>query len=379
MPKRFDYTTKARAFALRFPTLNHVSIQVSFWIIAFILLSTIIHLTSLSLVNTYSLPIPVSFGVAVLMSLITGFIYGTILGFIDIIIERGFIQRWSLGLIILLRSVIYFIVLIGMISFVRYVLWELVIYPYFFKDSISTMNNLIWKYYFFILLIYTIVMAAVISFINQMNKKFGPGVLLPMLLGKYRKPREEERIFMFMDLRSSTTHAENLGHIKYSALIRDSFMDINQVLLRHHAEIYQYVGDEIVISWPVTNDIRGLSCVEFFFACQDQFNQRYLHYRNNYGFIPQFKAGLHLGMVTAVEVGEIKRDIAYHGDTLNTAARIQSVCNQYNKIFLVSGDVKEFTQLDKEFSVKSLGDINLKGKQAPIRVYSVEGKKQNES
>jgi adenylate cyclase len=195
-----------------------------------------------------------------------------------------------------------------------------------------------------------------------------------MLLGKYRNPREEERIFMFMDLKSSTTHAEKLGHIKYSALIRDSFMDINQVLSRHNAEVYQYVGDEIVVSWPITRKLKSIACVEFFFACQDQFNQRYEYYMENYGFVPQFKAGLHLGKVTAVEVGEIKRDIAYHGDTLNTASRIQSVCNQYDKIFLVSGDIIDFMELEKQYSTELLGNINLKGKELPIGVYSVEGK-----
>jgi adenylate cyclase len=377
MPKRFDYTTRARAIALRFPTFNHIAIQVNFWIIAFLLLSAIIHLASLSLVASYSLQIPLSFAPAVLMSFIIGIIYGTILGFIDIIIERGYFQRWSLGLIILLRSIIYFFVLIGMISFIRYILWELVITPHFYEGEMPITNNLIWEYYFYILLVYTMFMAAVISFINQMNKKFGPGVLIPLLLGKYRHPKEEERIFMFMDLKSSTTHAEKLGHIKYSALIRDSFTDINQVLLRHNAEIYQYVGDEVVISWPVTNDLSGLSCIEFFFACQDQFNKRHLYYMQNYGLVPHFKAGLHMGVVTAVEVGEIKRDIAYHGDTLNTAARIQSACNLYDKIFLVSGDIKEFTRLDEVYFVEALGNISLKGKETPIGVYSVEGKKQN--
>ena len=116
--------------------------------------------------------------------------------------------------------------------------------------------------------------------------------------------------------------------------------------------------------------------MEFFFACQDQFDQRHTYYMENYGFVPQFKAGLHLGMVTAVEVGEIKRDIAYHGDTLNTAARIQSVCNQYNKIFLVSSDIKEFAGVDKEYSMESLGEITLKGKRNAIGVFSVEGKKE---
>ena len=168
-------------------------------------------------------------------------------------------------------------------------------------------------------------MSLVISFINQMNRKFGPGVLLPLLLGRYRNPKEEERIFMFMDLKSSTKHAENLGHIKYSALIRDSFMDINKVLVKHRAEIYQYVGDEIVISWPVTEGMKKAACVEFYFDCQNQFNLRKNYYTKLYGLTPKFKGGLHAEPVTAVEVGDVKRDIAYHGDTINTAAaRIQA-------------------------------------------------------
>ena len=174
-------------------------------------------------------------------------------------------------------------------------------------------------------------MAMVISFINQMNKKFGPGVLLPMLFGKYRNPQEEQRIFMFMDLKSSTSHAEKLGHIKYSALIRDSFIDINKVLVKHRAEVYQYVGDEIVVSWPQTNDLDGSTCVEFYFACQEQFNQRSEYYLEKYGIIPKFKAGLHQGIVTTVEVGDVKRDLAYHGDTIGTMSL--GGVDLFNKVF----------------------------------------------
>jgi adenylate cyclase len=375
MSKTFDYTTWARNFVFKFPKFTYVSIQVNFWIFAFLFLALIIHLNSLSLIKSYSLQIPLSFGSSIVISVIGGIIYGVILGYVDILIERGFLKRKALGFIILIRSLIYLAVIIAVISFTRYVLWEKVIIPHYFKDLVPIANDLTWKYLFYLLVVYTLVMSVAISFINQMNKKFGPGVLIPLLLGKYRNPREEERIFMFMDLKSSTTHAEKLGHLKYSALIRDSFMDINQVLLKHKAEIYQYVGDEIVISWPVGGKIKSLSCVEFFYACQDQFSQRHSYYMDHYGIIPQYKAGLHLGIVTAVEVGEIKRDIAYHGDTLNTAARIQSICNKYDKIFLVSGDLKEFADLDKEYTVELLGDISLKGKTIPIGVYSVEGKK----
>ena len=54
--------------------------------------------------------------------------------------------------------------------------------------------------------------AIAVSFINLMNKKFGPGVLIPMMFGRYRNPREEVRIFMFMDLEKNYS-LESLGQI----------------------------------------------------------------------------------------------------------------------------------------------------------------------
>ena len=375
MRNKFEYTSKARGFALRYPRFNYVAIQVNFWIFAFLLLATIIYLNSISLSKSYSLEIPLSLSLSFITSIILGLIFGITLGSIDVLIEKSFLKQKSLGFIILIRSLIYLLVLICSLSLVKIMLWKPFVINHFFKDMDPTIAHRTWIYVFYIFLLYSLAMSLVITFINLMNKKFGPGVLIPMLFGRYRHPQEEERIFMFMDLKSSTTHAENLGHIKYSAMIRDSFMDINQVLTKHNAEIYQYVGDEIVLSWPLSSDIKGMSCVDFFFGCQKQFNKRSDYYLGAYGFVPQFKAGLHIGKVTAVEVGEIKRDLAYHGDTLNTTARIQSVCNDYDKIFLVSNEIVDFTGMEKEYLIEKLGEINLKGKEIPVGVYSVEGKK----
>jgi adenylate cyclase len=218
------------------------------------------------------------------------------------------------------------------------------------------------------------VMGFVISFINLVNKKYGPGILLPLLLGRYRKPKEEERIFLFMDLKSSTSIAEVLGHLKYSAFIRDSFMDINAVLRAYNAEIYQYVGDEIVVTWTMKEGLADLSCTRFFFSCEERFKNKADYYLKKYGQVPEFKAGLHMGMVTAVEVGNIKRDIAYHGDTLNTTARIQGVCNQYNETFLTSMYVLENTGIGEHFKTASIGMVGLKGKSNPIEIASIKPK-----
>ncbi|MCE7991841.1 MAG: adenylate/guanylate cyclase domain-containing protein [Roseivirga sp.] len=81
-----------------------------------------------------------------------------------------------------------------------------------------------------------------------------------------------------------------------------------------------------------------------------------------YGFIPEFKAGLHTGKVIAGEIGIIKRDITYSGDVLNTAARIQSKCNELGVPILASDSLFKLFSADMPFRKKSLGEIELRGK-----------------
>jgi adenylate cyclase len=372
MFKKFDYTTKARAFALKYPTLNFILIQINFWFLAFLLLLTLLHLNSLATYSFLSIENNFPYSINLLYAIAAGILYGLILGFVDVLIEKYQNKNLSLGRIILMQGFTYYVLIILLMLLSRYVLWEYLIIKYLPQNIVENIDHKVWKFYYWILLIYTFAMAMVISFINQMNKKFGPGVLLPMLLGRYRNPKEEQRIFMFMDLKSSTMYAEKLGHLKYSGMIRDSFIDINKVLDKYRAEVYQYVGDEIVVSWPQSNDFDGITCVEFYFACQEQFNQRSQYYLEQYGIIPKFKAGLHQGIVTTVEVGDVKRDLAYHGDTINTTSRIQEKCNEYNSDILVSETFWDKVKLPLNYQKDFVGEVLLKGKELPVRLFSVQ-------
>jgi len=306
-----------------------------------------------------------------LICLFMALFYGTTQGLLDYSLEKYFFRKVSLGRIIVMKTVISLILLIMLFALVHYVLAATFIAPLFPRDYQSfTEEN--WSYLFYQFTIFYFFMTIVLSFILEVNKKFGPGVLLPILLGKYRSPRTEERIFLFMDLRSSTSIAEALGHLHYSGFIRDSFLDINQLLNNYSAEIYQYVGDEIVLSWQVGEGIKDLACVNFFFACEDRFREREDYYLSTYGQVPHFKAGLHIGPVTAVEIGKVKVDIAYHGDTINVASRIQSKCNEYQKKFLTSDHFLEQSGADRHFNTHSLGQIQLKGKADSIGISSIE-------
>ena len=204
-----------------------------------------------------------------------------------------------------------------------------------------------------------------------MISKTGPRVTLNLLLGRYRNPREEMRVFMFIDLKSSTTHAEKLGHIQYSKLIRDCFFDLTDSAIKHRVEIYQYVGDEAVLTWTRDKGLEANRCIHAYFDFQEAIKQRSDYYEQQYGLAPEFKAGVNSGPVVVTEVGVVKREIAYHSDVLNTAARIQSKCNELGERFLISSRTQSLLQTDQSLSFESVGEIALRGKEETVELFAV--------
>ena len=203
------------------------------------------------------------------------------------------------------------------------------------------------------------------------NDKYGPGVFVDFLLGKYFHPKREERIFMFLDLRSSTTIAEKLGEENYFTFLKEVFNLATPSILNSGGEIYQYVGDEIVVSWKVNQGVENANCIHCFFEIQKAVNERRAYFESKFGVVPVFKAGLHYGHVMAGEIGLVKRDIAFSGDVLNTTARIQSKCNELGVDILLSKYLLDRMRLSAGFNLKEMGNMELRGKQQKMMLYTV--------
>ena len=367
---KHNYFFDTLKFNHKYPLLASIGKQVLFWIIAFNLLFFIVHHHTLSILSFLGHSFEARLLPLILFVVFIGLFFGVALGLFDYVMRRIYHKNHPLGVNILVGSVLYFIVVMGLVYLTRSTaqfLSDGLFLDQALKGLFSDAN---WKHFNYILMGYTFFMTLVISFIGQMNQKFGPGYLLPILFGRFRYPREEERIFMFLDLASSTKLAEQLEHIKYSALIQDCFIDINKVVRKYNADIYQYVGDEVVVSWPA-EDLQNYACTEFFFAVQERLGRRKQYYLQTYGVLPSFKAGLHMGIVTMVEVGDVKRDIAYHGDTLNVAARLEGLCKETQQPILVSAVVKERLKLDEKYTTISLGHRKLSGREIPVEIFGL--------
>jgi adenylate cyclase len=206
----------------------------------------------------------------------------------------------------------------------------------------------------------------------QVRDSFGYGVLPNYILGRYNKPKEECRIFMFLDLKSSTTIAEKLGHIQYHNLLNDFFDDINDSIIYSKGEIYQYVGDEITVSWTMKNGIENENCLRCFFNIGDKIKSNSTRYTERFGLVPDFKAGLHCGNVTIGEVGVIKKEIVFTGDVLNTTARIEELCNTYDVRLLVSKKLIDLLQIENRYIKNVIAEITLRGKKTKNILYTLE-------
>lgn len=213
---------------------------------------------------------------------------------------------------------------------------------------------------------------ALTQFTLLVNDKFGQGLLWSIVKGKYHFPKSEERIFMFLDLKSSTTIAERLGNLKYHQLLKSLFAEITDPILNCKGQIYQYVGDEVVISWKIPDGLEEANCIECYFAIKEKLESEKKQYEKEYGLLPEFKAGIHYGKVIAGEIGIIKRDITYSGDILNTTARIQGQCNEHNVSFLSSKKLIDLFADQPGFRKTPIGFIPLKGKEHDVELISIE-------
>jgi adenylate cyclase len=217
--------------------------------------------------------------------------------------------------------------------------------------------------------IFATLMSFAINFIWQVNRLLGQGVLLAYITGRYFHATEEEKIFMFLDMNSSTTIAERLGHKRFSELLNDFFFDMTGAILESRGEIYQYVGDEVVISWEIERGLKDNNSIRCFFRIQKALHDLNDKYIGKYGLVPGFKGAIHAGRVVVSEIGDIKREIVFHGDTMNTTARILSECKPLGAELLVSGDLVRRLPFIEGMSVERIGEIRLRGKESDVTLY----------
>jgi adenylate cyclase len=268
----------------------------------------------------------------------------------------------SVGLAILFRSVAYTLVIAVSIVFS----FSLVVPGQDFLQMARKSRGLLLS-----VLLLAYVQVLLVTGIRGVARKLGPGAFWNWIRGYYYTPKEEERIFMFLDIRRSTALAESLGDLRFSRLVRDFFDDLTGPIVETRAEVSHFIGDEAVLTWRPRIGLAEARCLQVFFRMQAMIQRRRAHYLEEYGGVPEFKAGAHIGRVVATEVGKIKSEIVFHGDVLNTTARVQGACSEVGSDFLITEALASRLPPVSWLELQPIGGVALKGKSEKVQLLSV--------
>jgi adenylate cyclase len=297
-----------------------------------------------------------------------GITVGALLAAVDLFYVQGprgaWLRRLSFGRAVLIRALLYTAIIVASFTFNR------LLFGLLHGFERSGLDYFGWPLLRDTILAFIIFLA--ISEFLQMRRVIGGRTLNALLLGRYHQPVREERVFLLVDIKGSTALAERLGDERAHAFITSTFFDIDQPILEHGGEVYSYVGDGLIASWPLAQGVDGARCLDCYLAIREMLGRRAGHYRQHYGIAPEVRAVLHAGPVVAGECGDAKLSIVYLGDTLNTAARLEETAKSLDRACLVSGDLLRRTLLPAALAAEPLGPVALRGRQQPIDAYALE-------
>jgi adenylate cyclase len=222
-------------------------------------------------------------------------------------------------------------------------------------------------------IIFSVVLSVGFNMLLGINRLVGQSVLFNFAAGRYHRPRVEQRVLLFIDMEGSTAIAEKLGEIGFLKLLKRFVADITGPIVAQRGEIHKYIGDELIVTWPLALGLSDGRCVRACFDALAQLDMLAGAYLRDFARRANFRAALHCGPVVIGELGVVKMEIAFLGDTMNTAARIQQACRDTGCRVLASAAlVARIAALPPGITKRSLGAMPLRGKATELELYALD-------
>ncbi len=237
-------------------------------------------------------------------------------------------------------------------------------------DRPYRMHELFVMMQFYQLVLRVVVVTSIAIMVVQVEEWMGRRTFLGFLLGRYERPKREERVVLTMDLVGSTELAERLGDLRYYRFLNQTYSLMTDAVLRNEADIHKYVGDEVIFTWPMRIGLRQHNCMDLFFDITTRIKEHENDMLREYGVVPQYRAALHGGRVISAQVGHIKRTVDLSGDVMNSVSRMLGLAKNMKVDFLVSAELlARMPKVNDRFNVGPQHIVPVKGKRREVRVH----------
>jgi len=212
----------------------------------------------------------------------------------------------------------------------------------------------------------------VINLVLGITNIIGPRAFLNFFIGRYHTPVEENRFVLFVDIAGSTSLAERLGGIAIHRLLDHTFRLLTLSVVDYRGEVLNYVGDEVIVTWPERSGAIACRPLFCFMAMRDELLRASSQLEREFGAAPRIRGSLHFGPVIVGEIGDVKRAIVFNGDVMNTAARLEELSRNVEGGFLASRAAMDRFNSAPPFAVRDLGRLPIRGRGDGIDVVGID-------
>ena len=292
-----------------------------------------------------------------------GVLLGSTLGGISMFVLDGPLRIWLGGLSfmanLMVRSAIYAAIIVP-IQFFQ--LGDVIA-----GAPVNTSHRTFWT-----AVVYSVAFLILVNLVIGIANIIGPRALMNFVIGRYHAPVEENRFVLFVDIAGSTGLAERLGGVGIHRLLDRIFRLLTLSVVDYRGEVLDYVGDEIIVTWPARGgavDYRPLRC---FMAMRRELADASGQFQREFGVVPRIRGSLHFGAVIVGEIGDVKRAIVFNGDVMNTAARLEELSRTVDGGFLISRAAMERFGPTPPFAVRDLGRLPIRGRADGIDVVGID-------
>jgi len=176
----------------------------------------------------------------------------------------------------------------------------------------------------------------------------------------------------FSDLRGFTSLSEKMEPEVVAEMLKEYLTDMTEVVFRHKGTVDKYIGDCVMAIWnaPFEDPDHAANAVRTALDFQEKTLAVSAKWEAKLGGKIKNGVGINTGEAVVGTMGSKQRlEYTAIGDTVNLAARLESITKDYNSSIIISESTYDY--IKGQFMTRELGAVTVRGKTRPVKIYAV--------
>lgn len=210
---------------------------------------------------------------------------------------------------------------------------------------------------------------------QRLSQYFSPSVLTDIL----RRPTDQRLhsqrrtvTVLFSDIRNFSAISEELTPEENAAFLRNYFTEVTEAVFQHGGMVDKYMGDATMALFNVPFDQPNHAgqAVHAALDIQQRVATISQDFQARHGRELTCGIGIHTGEAIVGTMGSKQRfEYTAIGETINLGARLESLTKEYPTNIIFSDAT--YHLVNNQFSIQHLGLASIKGKEAPVNIYTI--------